>query len=114
MATFEEHCRDCQQILGDRCEKVNRWMDEWAAKYGPLHRFVRHHTRGVEEAGWLFGELGRKAAIVHVLKDCGHIPTARMWVEQKVDSLGMIPADHLVGLWDPQKFVRAAKNLIGA
>jgi hypothetical protein len=124
MASFEEHCRDCERLLGNRCEPVHRWLDELYRKYAALHRFARHHTRGVEEAGRMFGELGRKAAIVHILKDCGHIPTARDWQEQRVDSLGFEitrpfgeePTAELVsvfnGFWDPKEFAAAAKNLL--
>ena len=90
MASFDEHCRDCERLLGDRCEEVNHWLDAGFKRFGPLHRFWRHHWRGVDEVEKLFGALlGRKAAIVHILKDCGHVPSARDWEEQKVDSLGI-------------------------
>ena len=111
MASFEEHCQDCERILGNRCEEVNRWMDEDFKKFGPLHRFSKHHTRGVKEAEELFGELGRKAALVHILKDCGHIPTTRQWRDQEVDSLGMQPGKFL-GHWEGDTFVRAAQAVI--
>lgn len=112
MASFEEHCRDCERILGNRCEAVNRWMDEDFRKFGPLHRFSKHHTRGVKEAAELFGELGRKAALVHILKDCGFIPTARDWAEQRVDSLGIDPSKPFKGHWDPRDFIEAARKLV--
>jgi hypothetical protein len=127
MASFEEHCRDCERILGNRCEPVNRWLDEKFRQFGPLHRFSRHHWRGVDEAGKLWGEIGRKAAIIHILKDCGWVPTARDWEEQRVDSLGFKidkrygtePTAELIcgsfnGYWDPKEFVAKAKELIDA
>ena len=113
MASFEEHCRDCERILGDRCESVNRWMDDQFKRFGPLHRFMKHHLRGVNEAEAEFGPLGRKAAIIHILKDCGRIPTARDWAEQRVDSLGMDPMSRFNGSWDPREFDREANKLTG-
>jgi hypothetical protein len=87
-------------------------MDAEFRVHGPFHRFSRHHTKGVEEAGLRFGPLGRKAAIIHIMKDCGHIPTGRMWLEASVDSLGMIPSKPFNGFWDPQDFDRAVRKLI--
>ena len=108
MASFDEHCRDCERLLGDRCEEVNHWLDAGFKRFGPLHRFWRHHWRGVDEAEKLFGALGRKAAIVHILKDCGQVPKARQWAEQEVDSLGMKPGGKFNGYWEPEQFDRAA------
>lgn len=113
MAQFEEHCKDCLRLLGNRCEEVNHWMDGLFWKLGPMHRCGRHHTRGVKEAGELFGELGRKAALVHILKDCGHIPTARQWeIGQEIDTLGILVNSRFNGFWDPQQFDRAARKLL--
>lgn len=113
MAHFNVHCQDCYRLLNDRCEDVNLWLDELAGKFGPMHRFARHHTRGVEEAEALFGERGRKAALIHILRDCGHIPTPRQWKDEKVDSLGFDPKGCFYGEWDPHEFIRQAKKLIG-
>ena len=112
MSAFEEHCQDCARLLSDRCEEVNHWIDGMFKRLGPMHRFVRHHTLGVEEAEKLFGEIGRKAAIVHILKDCGRIPTARDWEERKVDTLGIDPTGKFNGYWDARDFVEAAKKLL--
>ncbi len=127
MASFKEHCQDCERLLSDRCEKVNSWLDEKFRQFGPLHRFARHHWRGVDEAGKLFGEIGRKAAIIHILKDCGWVPSARDWEEQRVDALGFkidlrygmeLTAEPVCGVfngyWDPKEFVAKAKELIDA
>jgi hypothetical protein len=72
--SFQVHCRDCERILGDRHEKVNRWLDELFRVKGPAHRKLRHHTRGIQLAQQLFGIEGAKAALVHVVRDCGHVP----------------------------------------
>jgi hypothetical protein len=34
MAAWEEHCRDCDRLLGNRCEAVNGWMDDLFKKFG--------------------------------------------------------------------------------
>lgn len=79
MATFEQHCRDCMALLGDRHENVNRWVDELFRKHGANHRKHRHHWRGVWEAKKLFGPEGAKAVVVHIVRDCGAVPTARSY-----------------------------------
>ena|SRR5208337_3335826 len=89
MAHFEQHCRDCELILGERHESVNRWIDELFRQFGPRHRPYRHHWRGVRDAKEKFGEEGAKAAIVHIVRDCGDVPTARSYEETV---LGMVVA----------------------
>lgn len=79
MASFEQHCRDCEAVLGQRHEGVNRWLDELFRKYGPNHREHRHHWRGVQEAKDLWGEDGARAAVIHIVRDCGSVPTARSY-----------------------------------
>jgi hypothetical protein len=89
MATFDQHCRDCERLLGDRHETVNHWMDEFFRKFGPHHRRFRHHWDGVREARVLFGDAGATAAIVHIVRDCGEVPKRRDY-GKKVDEFGII------------------------
>ena len=84
MAKFEDHCRDCERILGDKHENVNRWMDELFRQYGPRHRRHRHCWAGVREAKRLFGAVGAKAAIVHIVRDCGAVPDQRTYDETQL------------------------------
>lgn len=77
MATFEQHCLDCEKLLGNRHEDVNRWVDGLFWKLGPRHRRMRHNTHGVRLAGELFGPEGAKAAIVHIVRDVGAVPNER-------------------------------------
>jgi len=56
--------------------------------------------------------MGRRAAIIHVLKDCGHIPTRSQWNNDEVDSLGMNPNSNFVGYWDPDEFKKRAVALL--
>lgn len=89
MAKFEDHCRDCERLLGDRHENVNHWMDELFRQYGPKHRRHRHCWKGVREAKHLWGEAGAKAAIVHIVRDCGAVPAQRTYDET---TLGIVLA----------------------
>jgi len=82
--------RDCHLLVGDPCEDVNRWLDAYFSEFGPHHRFKRHHREGVEEANTIFGERGRRAAIVHILRDCRNIPRGTDYKDGTVDKLGLI------------------------
>lgn len=76
MATFEEHCQDCERELGTRFEHVHTWLDELQAEYGPMHRPFRHHTDGVEMVRAQWGDAAARAAEIHILRDTGgKIPT---------------------------------------
>lgn len=68
-------------MLGNRHENVNRWMDELYKTFGPRHRRHRHCWKGVREARSIFGEQGAKAAIVHIVRDCGGVPSQRTYDE---------------------------------
>jgi len=90
MAHFNQHCRDCKNLLGDPCENVNRWIDELFKTKGPNHRRIRHHWNGVWEAFRLFGEIGARAAIVHIVRDCGAVPNERWFDREDANALGII------------------------
>ena len=90
MASLAQHMRDCHRLVGDPCEDVNRWIDAYFSEFGPFHRFKRHHREGVLEAQAIFGERGRRAAIVHVLRDCRNIPRSKDYEDGTVDKLGLI------------------------
>jgi len=98
MAHFDEHCRDCERLLGDRHEKVNRWIDELFAKHGPEHRRYRHHGGGVREAQKKFGGDAAKAAIVHIVRDCGRVPLAMEYDKRTLFEFGeniVVAPEHL-------------------
>lgn len=81
MAQFEQHCKDCQIILGKKFEDVNRWLDSMFWKRGAGHRRYYHHLTGVRKAQELFGPGGAKAAVVHIVRDCGRVPRDREYDE---------------------------------
>jgi hypothetical protein len=94
MAKFEDHCRDCERILGSKCEDVNRWMDELFRQYGPRHRRHRHCWAGVRLALQLFGAVGAKAAVVHIVRDCGEVPSQRTYDETALGGGIVIAPEH--------------------
>lgn len=96
--------RDCRQLVGDDCEDVNRWLDEFSSIIGPTHRFKRHHREGIREAQEIFGERGRKAATVHILRDCRNIPRKRDYEDGSVDKLG------LLAKWPVTAYIRYADD----
>ena len=74
MANRETHIEDCMRLLGAPFDKVHAWLDQWAAKYPPsthleYHRKFLHHKNGVEKCKELFGDLGEKAAKIHIIRD---------------------------------------------
>ena len=101
MPRFEDHCRDCERILGQRFEHVNRWMDELFAQHGRAHRRFRHCWTGVRKAQEFWGRDGAKAAIVHIVRDCGSVPLQRDYDRQ----------DNVLGIMiEPERFTYDGLN----
>jgi len=63
-------------------------MDEMFKYFGPLHRRVRHHKQGVNEVQKIFGKEEAKAAIIHIVRDCGAVPDIQDYVNHKVNEYG--------------------------
>ena len=95
MSSFEEHCQECQQKLGDRCEEVNRRIDQFAhypnMAFLSQHRQFLHHAEGIAYFTRAYGKRGGEAARLHVLRDCGQIPRAQDYCDGTVDCYGMVP-----------------------
>lgn len=83
MASIDEHCRDCLNILGEEFREVNEWLDEFFPILGFKHRGQRHHKEGVEEARRRWGDRAARVAEIHIRKDCyGEVPSkeqAELW-----------------------------------
>lgn len=80
--TYEDHCEETLQKLGDRHERVHRWLDEFARDTYPLvsHRVHRHHEAGVDEVRHKWGDAAAAAARLHILADMkaygmDHVPS---------------------------------------
>lgn len=83
MPHYSVHCADCKRELGEEFEQVHIWLDEFAVSMGPDHRLERHHVDGVEEARKKWGDRAARAAEIHILADCGKIPTMDSIILQK-------------------------------
>ena len=95
MASFEDHCQECLQKLGDRCEEVNRRLDQFAhypdMAFLAAHRKFLHHREGIAYFTARYGKQGGEAAVLHILRDCGHIPKAVDYYTGFVDAYGCLP-----------------------
>ncbi len=91
MAEFKQHCEDCKKYLGNTYKEVHSWLDELALIEGYFdfgHRKYRHHKEGIEEVGKNFDPEARKAAEIHLMRDCGIIPSISDYDQKKVDEFG--------------------------
>jgi hypothetical protein len=117
MASFEQHAKDCERFLGDRCEAVNLWIDEYFKTQGPYHRKVRHHWEGIREAGAKFGELAYYGAVVHVLRDCRNIPNREDYETGRADPLGLLkswPTEAYIKYEDQDFETLVMNNILGS
>lgn len=81
MASFEEHCTETLEKLGDRCEDVHRWLDALMPTLGPDHRKVRHNAQGVAHCQKMWGDLGAQAAQMHIDRDeNSHVKQGVLWI----------------------------------
>jgi hypothetical protein len=117
MAGFEQHAEDCQRFLGDRCEAVNLWIDDYFKTLGPYHRKIRHHWEGIREAAAVFGDVGYQAAIIHILRDCRNIPHREDYETGRVDALGLLkdwPVTAYIKYAEQDFEILVMNNLVGS
>ena len=71
MATFEEHCNRCLEMLGEPFGQVHKWLDEFHGQqpWGTRHRHFRHHQEGIEQVRQMWGDQAAEAAEVHIRQD---------------------------------------------
>ena len=81
MSTFQEHCNECEAVLGKSFDFVHRWLDEFASSYfpSPIHRAIRHHAEGIEEVRKLWGDEAAEAARLHIQADMSFMPSKSWW-----------------------------------
>jgi len=79
---FEKHCKECEEKLGKRFEKVHTFLDQFAKEFGWSHRRIFHHEFGVEIIRYFMGEAASAAARLHIKADCnGRIPKVEDWLD---------------------------------
>ena len=99
MSTYQEHCDECREKLGDPHWAVHRWLDAFAHLMFPSdqHRLHRHHQAGVEEVRHRWGDDAAKAAEMHILADVAaygmdHVPSVeeaeKLWGQEVVHHPG--------------------------
>lgn len=96
MPTFEEHCRESEELFGAPYCELHLWLDAFArrAGYGMRHRRVRHHLKGIQEAVELFGTDVEAPARQHIVSDLRH----EGWTES--DPFPVDEADYIrIGLF---------------
>lgn len=71
MASFENHCRQCEKEIGEAFPEVHLWLDAFFGQepYGTRHRHVRHHLGGIAEVRKKWGDRAAKAAEIHIRQD---------------------------------------------
>jgi hypothetical protein len=70
MASFQEHCSDCERELGKPYPEVHRFLDQYFSTLGPeKHRQQLHHKNGIAMVRAKFGDEAAKAAEIHIRKD---------------------------------------------
>ncbi len=75
MASLSQHLTDCRLELGEPFGHVHEWLDALFKTLGPKHRSARHHAGGVEQVRRMWGDRAARAAEIHILRDCGTVPT---------------------------------------
>jgi hypothetical protein len=78
MASRKQHCKETLEKLGKDWNEVHAWLDGLACVSGQLninHRRWRHHDEGVEEIREMYGDEAALAAVIHIERDFGRVPT---------------------------------------
>jgi len=71
---IQEHCNECNKLMGKDYREVHAWLDEFFMTKGPFHRKIRHHIEGIEEVRKIWGDDAAKAAELHIKSDMFGLP----------------------------------------
>jgi len=70
MMTFEQHCRQSEEVLGSSFEEVHKYLDFYFSfPMWDKHRRKRHNKKGIKEVERLYGHEAAKAAYLHIVSD---------------------------------------------
>jgi hypothetical protein len=84
MASYKQHCDECQETLDDPHGRVHKWLDEYFSVlgFGVKHRDVRHHEDGIREVREMWGDEAAEAAKIHIARDFnGWVPKDSLEVQ---------------------------------
>ena len=74
MATVNQHCDDCKDILGHEYRNVHIWLDYYARvftiiPYGGYHRTFRHNSYGLKCIMDMWGKEAMESVKIHLVRD---------------------------------------------
>lgn len=69
MPSGKYHRKRSKELFGNEYAEVHQWMDEPCKKYGKTHRTFRHDKYALEYIENRWGQVGREAAIQHIVDD---------------------------------------------
>ena len=70
----EEHEQRSIEMFGKPFPEVHEFLDQYFAMFGPYHRIVLHHRKGLELLNQQIPGPVRKVAEQHIIDDLGRIP----------------------------------------
>ena len=70
----EEHERISLATFGGRYTEIHAYLDQYFAVFGPYHRYMLHHRKGIALAVARFQGPVRKVAEQHIIDDLGRVP----------------------------------------
>lgn len=82
MAKLTVHAEDCKKYIGDEMWDVHKFLDQYAqvfpiSHFIDYHRTFLHNTYGLAVVCQRWGEKGRKAGTVHLVRDWWEGPFVR-------------------------------------
>jgi hypothetical protein len=105
MADAKQHALDCLRLLEQPYAEVHRHLDSMFRQHGPFHRRYLHNAHTVRMLLEKQGKDAARAAIAHIVRDCGHVPRMRDYRTGAVDAFGceqgddgIVPGTFHVGL----------------
>jgi hypothetical protein len=93
MGSQQQHCREDIARFGRAYPEVHQLLDQFAhfpdMRFLSRHRKFLHHEEGIEYVRMRWGEEAGKAALQHVITDCGHVPAMVDYHNGAVDNYGV-------------------------
>lgn len=100
---FDDHVKSFMSLYPNADENVVREVNSRIDQFAhfpnwdtlSVHRKFLHHKEGIEYFRKIYGEIGAKAAEMHIRQDCGHVPDMMEYVLGIVDEFGVKRNDSL-------------------
>jgi hypothetical protein len=72
------HSERSLRFFGETYSEVHAFLDRFFRQFGPSHRQLLHHKKGIELVVGIFGEDSRKHAEQHIIDDLKMISTSEI------------------------------------